>query len=37
MKYNDERTLLMYISTMALGQQMIRTNKSAMLTTQDKV
>ena len=32
---NWERTLLMYISTIAFGQQTIRTNKSAMLV-QDK-
>ena len=36
MNCNLERTLLMYISTIAFGQQMMRTNRSAMLTRQDK-
>ena len=37
MKYNVERTLLIYISTMAFGQQIIRTSKSAMLKSQEKL
>ena len=35
MNYNVARTLLMYISTIAFGQQMMRTNRSAMLTRQE--